>query len=175
MENLEIRQKFEEVYASEADSLFRYCITRVGDRSQAVDIVQDVFVALWQTYQKGEEVKNHQAYLFTILRNRIIDWYRKKKSFSLDAIMEKKEGESSFEPADQKAHEGIVFSAETRQVVEAINELVPRYREAVYLRLIEDLSPPEIASILGSSANIVSVRITRGIQKLKKKFNIEEL
>lgn len=172
--NIKIKEKFEGVYEKEADALFRYCVLRVSNRNQAIDIIQDVFLELWRAYQKGEEIKNDRAYLFTMLRNRIIDWYRKKKSSSLDAMMENPRENINFEPIDEKAHLEIYSSAETRRIMEAIETLPGDYRDAVYLKVAEDLSPPEIASILNSNTNIISIRITRGIQKLKKKLNIEE-
>ena len=175
MEQGNTKQQFEEVYAKEVDSLFKYCALRVSSKTQAMDIVQDVFIELWQVYQKGEEVKNDRALLFTILRNRIIDWYRKKKALSLDSMMEKRDGEPSFEPRDIKAEESIVFSAESKRAVEAINTLDDTYREVLYLRLIEDLTPEEIGSVLDLNANTVSVRITRGLEKLRTKLNIEKL
>lgn len=169
------KQQFEEIYEREVNSLFRYCTLRVGVRSQAMDIVQDVFIELWQIYQKGEVVNNPRALLFTILRNRIIDWYRKKKALSLDSMMERHDDEQSFEPRDQKAEDNIMISAESKRALEAINSLDESYREVLYLRLIEDLSPEEIGSILKINTNTVSVRITRGLEKLRKKLHIEKL
>jgi RNA polymerase sigma-70 factor (ECF subfamily) len=174
MDNLDIKNKFEELYQKESDSVFRYCVFRVSSRSQAIDIVQDCFIELWQTYQKGEEIKNARALLFTILRNRIIDWYRKKKSSSLDLLMAKKDGEHAFEPVDEKAYDNIVFSVETRNVIEAINTLAPNYRDVVYWRLIEDRTPEEIGVMISANANTASIRINRGLEKLRKKLNIKE-
>ncbi len=175
MEALNIKKKFEEVYEEEVDSLFRYCTLRVGSKAQAKDIVQDVFVELWQAYNKGDEIKNPRAFLFTILRHRIIDWYRKKKTLSLESIMRTGDGEHHFEPPSRESGEAIMLSVEVRQAIEAINSLPSNYREAVYLRVVEDLSPPQIAQILNTNANIVSIRINRGLKKLKEKWNIEDL
>jgi RNA polymerase sigma-70 factor, ECF subfamily len=166
------QQKFKEIYESEIDTLFRYCRLRVNSKAQAIDIVQDVFIEFWVAFQR-EEIKSPRAFLFTILRNRIIDYYRKKKALSLDSIMEKSTGEIPFEVTDERAENEVRISSELNELKDAINNLPPNYRDAVYLRLIEDLSPPEIASILKSNVNIVSIRITRGISKLKKDLNIE--
>ena len=57
----------------------RYCLMRVSDREKAADIVQDIFTELWKKYQTGEKIENQQVYPFTLAKNRIIDWYRKKK------------------------------------------------------------------------------------------------
>jgi RNA polymerase sigma-70 factor (ECF subfamily) len=173
MEHLDIEKQFKTVYDAEADSAFRYCLFRVSSRSQAIDIVQDVFIELWQTYQSGQVIKNARALLFTILRNRIIDWYRKKKSLSLDGMMAKN-GEYGYEPTDDKAYDSIMFGAETLGVIQAINDLMPNYRDVVYLRLVEDRTPEEIAAVMKTNANVVSIRITRGLEKLRKNLKIKK-
>jgi len=171
MEVHNIKVKFTEVYEKESDPLFRYCLMRVSDRDKAIDIVQDIFAELWKTYNTSEEIKNERAYLFTLARNKIIDWYRKKKSYSLDALLETEDTERPFDSPDEKAHPDIIFSAEAGRVLEAIEKLDPTYRDVLYLRFTEDLSPQEIASVLGSTASIVSVRITRGLEKLREQFH----
>ncbi|MFA6000302.1 MAG: sigma-70 family RNA polymerase sigma factor, partial [Candidatus Paceibacterota bacterium] len=69
----------------------------------------------------------------------------------------------------------IVLSAEARAMIEAINVLPPNYRDVLYLRLIEDFTPEEIGNMFGMSANMVSVRITRGLEKLRKELKIEKI
>lgn len=170
MESDQIKKHFEEIYEKEADPLFRYCVLRVGNRSQALDLVQETFLEYWQTCQR-EEIRNCRAYLFKVLRNRIIDWYRKKKSLSLDSLMENKDGNTgSFDPADDGTMERISLSMEARQMIDEVNALPERYRDAVYLRLVEDLGPEEIASRLKSNKNIISIRISRGLKKLRERL-----
>ncbi len=164
-----IKEKYTEIYHKEADTLFRYCFMRVHDREKAIDIVQDIFIELWKAEQGSEKIRNPRAYLFTLAHNRIIDWYRKKKSESLDALMESED--SHFGPRDESAHTDIIFSAEAKRVLKAVETLEPAYKDVLYLRFTKDLSPQEIAEILGSNANAVSVRITRGLEKLREKFN----
>ena len=60
-----------------------------------------------------------------------------------------------------------------KRAMKLLNDLEPdEYREAVQLRFIDELSIAEIANIMGVSENVVSVRINRGINKLKKLFPI---
>ncbi len=166
-----IKQKFTEIYEKEADSLFRYCFLRVSDREKAIDIVQDIFTELWKAQNSGEKIRKERAYLFTLAHNRIVDWYRKKKSESLDALIDKEDAGSIFEPADEQAHLNIVSSAETKMILEEIETFEPIYKDVLYLRFAEDLLPQEIASVLGITASIVSVRIARGLEKLREKFH----
>lgn len=167
MENDKIRQKFTEIYERETDALFRYASFRVGSREEAKDMVENVFVSFWQKCRKGAKIKNPRAFLFTSLRNRIIDWYRKKKTESL-------ESDETFEPADPDAFRFIIASAEAREILKALEKLSPEYRDPVYMRLVENFSPEEIAETLQISANAASVRINRGIEKIKKDMGIEK-
>ncbi|MEI6280802.1 MAG: RNA polymerase sigma factor [bacterium] len=167
--NVNIKNKFEAVYEVESDAIFRFCLTRVSNREQAMDITQETFLRLWQSMQDDKEILNNRAFIFTIARHLIIDWYRKKKSISLDSLAHGNKEEEEYDVADNKTTEVDLFlGVEGRHLVNKINELSPSYRDPVYLRFVEDLSPGEIGEILGTSANTASVRINRGIIELRK-------
>ena len=166
----DLNYKFEKVYGSESDAIFRFCLTRVSNREQALDITQETFLRLWKTLLKGEDILNCRAFLFTVAHRLIIDWYRKKKSFSLDAIMYKDEdGEVKYDPMDEKTMDSIELGAEGRYLVGKIEDLTQTSRDPIYLSFVEGLSPREIGDILGISANATSVRINRGLEELRKK------
>lgn len=168
-------KKFEKIYETEGDAIFRFSILRVGSREQALDITQETFLRLWTTLQQDEEIANTRAFLFTVCHRLIIDWYRKKKSLSLESVMNTvgKEGgrEDQYEPADEstQSDSNTVLGAEGRFLVEKIRELGSGLRSPVYLRFVEGLTPPEIGEILNISANAASVRINRGLEELRKK------
>jgi RNA polymerase sigma-70 factor (ECF subfamily) len=160
---------FKEVYVSESDAIFRFCLVRVSSKDQALDLTQETFLRLWQSISAGQEIKNNRAYLFTVAHRLIIDWYRKKKSMSLDKIMDMmKEHEPEYEIVGETA-EKVGAGIEARYLLSKVNDLTPGYRDPVYLRFVEDLSPGEIGSILGISSNAASVRINRGLAELRKK------
>lgn len=162
-----VQNGFQALYDAEADAIFRFILIRVSDREQALDLVQETFARLWQSLIAGKEMTNARSFLFTIAHNLIIDWYRKKKSVSLDALSDPETGES-YEPPQEGASSKIELSAEGRFLIEAISKLPPSYREPIHLRFVEDMSPPEIGKALGISANAASVRITRGLEELRK-------
>ncbi|MES3031716.1 MAG: RNA polymerase sigma factor [Patescibacteria group bacterium] len=159
--------KFEQVYQGESDAIFRFCLVRVSNREQALDITQETFLRMWQTMLDGKEIFNDRAFLFTVARRLIIDWYRKKKSFSLEGMMSQDE-KTEYDPPDPKTEDLIDVGAEARYLLEKIADLSEGYREAVYLHHVEDLSPGEIGGILGISANAASVRVNRGMAELRK-------
>jgi RNA polymerase sigma-70 factor (ECF subfamily) len=170
----DMNHTFEVIYENESDIIFRFCLVRVSNREQALDITQETFLRLWKSLLEGKEILNNKAFLFTVAHRLIIDWYRKKKSLSLDNIMYN-EKEDGYDPIDEKTTiDNILFGAEGRYLLDKINLLNSSYRHPVYLRFVEDLSPGEIGDILGISANAASVRINRGLIELKKIAGYEE-
>ncbi len=163
-----LQKTFNDLYTAEADAIFRFCLVRVSDREQALDLTQEVFTRFWQTLtQKSRHIEYPRAFLYTSARNAIIDWYRKKKSVSLDDMADE-ETEEPYEQLSDSAIEDSKFEGEGRFLVDSIRKLSDGHRDAVYLRFVEGLSPPEIAKILGISTNATSVRINRGIGELRK-------
>lgn len=173
MNNDSLTNQFKAIYEKEADAIFRFCLIRVTDREQAKDITQETFTRLWINLGQGKEMTNSRSFVFTIAHNLIVDWYRKKKSLSLESVMENSSGEYE-EPADADAYRHLESSAEGRYLISKINEISPSYRHAVYLRFVEGLSPPEIAEVIGVSVNAASVRINRGLEELRKLTGYDE-
>jgi RNA polymerase sigma-70 factor, ECF subfamily len=170
--NNSVQKRFAEVYSKEADAVFRFCLLRTSDREMALDFTQDTFMRFWNALQTGKKINNCRTFLFTIARNIVIDWYRKKKSVSLDSILEGAGAvdKSSFTAV---AREDVEIEAEAEFLIRKIGELEEPYQHAVYLRCVEELKPREIAEILGESANVVSVRISRGLGQLRNLLHIE--
>jgi RNA polymerase sigma factor (sigma-70 family) len=93
------------------------------------------------------------------------DWYKKKKSDSLDAKME-----SGQVPKDTSASPEEVASYQ--EVLEAMNGMEEKDAEVLLLKFVEGLDPKDIAKILGETANTVSVRINRATKRLQQKMHI---
>jgi len=167
MSNQALQEQFTAIYEARSDSIFRFCLLKVSEREQALDIVQETFTRLWQSLTKGTKVENDRAFLFTVANRLIIDWYRKKKALSFSSL-EDKDTDELFDPPDEKTANSLSLCAEGRYLISMISELSSGNRSAVYLRYVEGLSPRDIGDILGLSANVASVRINRGINELKR-------
>lgn len=151
-----------DAYDMYADAIFRHCFFRVFNREKAKDMAQDVFVKTWGYISRGGEIKNIRAFLYKVATNLIIDESRKKRALSLDALME--EGFDFGADGREKA-ENIISAKEALTLVEKLDD---NHREIVLMRYVEGLSPKEIAEILGETENMVSVRIHRGVKKIKE-------
>ena len=161
----EAQAKLKLAYDEHSDAIFRYCLFKVSDREKAIDLTQDVFVKVWQYLLAGNQVENMKALLYKVARNLIIDEYRKKKFDSLDVM-----SDAGFEPVDGASLDTISI-VEAGLLVDRIKELPDAYSEVVFMRYVDDLSVKEIAEALGEHENNVSVRIHRGLHKLKATIN----
>jgi RNA polymerase sigma-70 factor (ECF subfamily) len=145
-----------------SDQIFRFCLSKTSKREVAEDLTQEAFMNTWQAVRKGLVIDNVRAYLYATARNLVIDYYRKKKTSSLDEMME-----GGFDKEDSYAT-GAVSQTEVNFVVKEINNLEEKYREPTYLRLVEGMGPGEIAELLGENENTISVRINRGVKKVRE-------
>ena len=161
MDQQTIKELFLKAYDRYADPIYRFCYLKTSNAALAEDLTQETFMRLWQRIREGVVVGNEQALLYTIARNLVIDWYRKKKEQSLDAIME---AGADFVGAGSG---DILVFAETEEALGAVNQLDESSRDVLLLRFVEGYSPQEIAALLGTSANVVSVRINRAIKKVQ--------
>jgi len=157
---------FLKAYDEYADAIFRFCMVKVSDRERALDLTQDTFTRVWEYSTKGNEISNWKPFLFRTAHNLIIDYYRKKKSVSLDEMEE----EVGFLPSETAGIPAEVY-AEYNIALQKLNELDETYRDPVMLRVVEGLSPRDIAETLGISENVVSVRVHRGVAKLREIAN----
>ncbi len=165
-------QAFLKAFESHADALFRHALYRVSDREKAYDLTQETYLKAWEFIAEGGEVKHYKSFLYRILHNLIIDEYRKKKSVSLDELLEDEAAAPALEArlaegSAVEAEEALDESTLIEQVRARIADLPVDYRIALTLRFVDGLSPKEIAEAIDASENVVSVRIHRGIQKLR--------
>ena len=158
-------ENFLTAYEEYSDALFRHCYFRLYDRALAKDLVQEVFCKTWVYIADGKKINNLRAFLYKVANNMIVDEIRKKKSLSLEGLMEE-----GFSPKDEKTPdmEELITGQEVIKTLELLEE---PYRTAVTMRFVDDLSPSEIAGILDISESNVSVRIHRGIKQLKEIVN----
>lgn len=157
-------RSFLKLYDEFSGPIFRHCYFRVSSREAAEDLVQESFMRVWNHLAKGEDIDNPKAFLYRIAGNLIIDYYRKKKDASLDALAHR-----GFDPAGDDASATLNF-AEGRHALNAVKKLEPPYREAILMRYVDGFSIGDIAKVTGETENVISVRIHRGIERLKKLY-----
>jgi RNA polymerase sigma-70 factor (ECF subfamily) len=158
----EHKKQFEECYNLHADAIYRFCVYKVSDSKQAEDLTSEAFIRLWEYMVDGKKIDNLKSFLYQIVRNLIIDFYRKKKSSSLDKMQEE-----GFEPSNED-YEKIQNLSEIRIASEIINTLEDKYRDIIYMKLVEEMDLKEIAKTLHITTNNATVRLHRGLKHLQR-------
>lgn len=158
--------EFLRAYDDLSDALFRHCYFRIYDRELSKDLVQDTFIKTWEYIMGGGEIDNVRAFLYRVLTNLIIDFSRKRKknsALSLETL-----AEQGFDLRfEDNLNERACITAEVKECLSLFNRLDDKDRVPVLMRYLDELSPKEIANILGDNENAVSVRIHRGIKKVR--------
>jgi RNA polymerase sigma-70 factor (ECF subfamily) len=142
-------------------SLFRYACYKISDTGVVLDLVQNTFIKSWNYLRRGGKIRKMKAFLYHVLNNLIIDEYRKKKTSSLDQLLEK-----GFEPGKDYSP-ALINKLDGRGAIKLVRRLPPKYRSVVYMRYVEDLSLEEIKERTNLNKNTIAVEIYRGIKKLK--------
>jgi len=159
----ELKEEFEGLFSNFSDVVYRLCLYKTGSVVKAEELTQETFLRVWKSMASGKTLERPKSYIYQIARNLIVDYYKENKPISLDQL-----SEEGFEPTDGSTSPETL--AEVSMIKNGINSLEKDYREVIYLKFVEGLSVKEIASILGVSENLVSVRINRGKKKLDDLF-----
>lgn len=136
---------------------------RRADDADVDDLVQEVFLRL-QSAQLSAPIDNVERYLFTAARNALISRHRRRKA---RGAMLHDELEEGIEIAEQRSPERIVIGQqEYRRVLEAIQNLPPRAREAFQYHRFENLTYQAIAQRMGISKEAVKELMHRALVRI---------
>ncbi len=146
-----------------------YAFYKIGNRATSEDLVQNAFIKTWGYMVKGGIIITMKPFLYHILNNLVIDEYRKRKTTSLDVLLD-----AGFEPGSDE-RDNLYQSIDAKSVVLLIKKIPLDYQEIITMRYVQDLSISEIASATGLVKSTVAVRAHRGLEKLKTIFQDREL
>ncbi len=154
-------QKITSAYQEYSHALFKYCFFKVSDKEIANDLVQETFTRTWHYIVKGNDIENVRPFLYSTARHLIVDQYRKKKVVSLENLMAE-----GFEPSIH-TEQRLYTTVDASRLMDSVEQLPKLYSVIILMRYRNDLSIKDIALSINKSENVVSVRIHRGLEKLK--------
>jgi len=148
--------------------LFRYLVHLTASRERAEDFFQETWIRVLERGHQYDGKHKFEAWLFTIVRNLVIDWQRSKKMQSLEELTEREEGAAKEFPMNEPSALHLLLSEEERSGVhEALARVPAIYREVLLLRFQEELGLEEIAGVLAAPLSTVKSRLYRGLEALK--------
>lgn len=165
---------YSKIYEVYCPKLVRFSQTYVLSLQEAENIVQDIFLYLWEHPELIRSMKNRNAFLFTMVKNRCIDYLReqtlhKNQRHSLSELQEKELQLKLY--ALQQVDENKFSETEIEDIIQnAINSLPNKCREIFVLSRLEGLQYKDIAKQLDISVNTVENQIAIALKKLRVKL-----
>ena len=143
--------------------LLRYLLFLTGNREIAEDLFQETWMRVLTRGAQYNGSARFDTWLFTIARNLVIDFRRKRTMASLEEMCENDGDERPFEVAssDPNPFDRYQSSENAGRVAEALLTLDPLHREVLVLRFHEELSLDEISMVTRAPLSTVNWRLRR--------------
>ena len=156
------------------DQLYGAALRMVRNAADAEDVVQEAYAKAFASFHQFKPGTNLKAWLYRILTNTYINSYRKKQRQPQEGFGEdiedwqlaaaEKHTSTGLRSAEMDALDRMPDSV----VTDAMGQLAPDFRMAVYLADVEGFSYKEIAEIMGTPIGTVMSRLNRGRTQLRK-------
>lgn len=158
------KEAFDEIYRLYAGRLLAYCTQYTKCREDAEEIVQDVFVALWNSRQTIRQEETLRSLLFTISKHRVINAYRSTLN---SPVYEDYVDYQNELPAGEDYHR-LEYEQYVRIVKDAIRRLPSTQQRVITLSRFSQLSNKEIAEHLSLSEQTVKNQLSIGLKTLRE-------
>ncbi len=152
--------------------LLRYLLYLTGTRELAEDMFQEVWMRVLVRGGQFNGKARFDTWLFTIARNLVIDFRRKRTLASLDELFDGATDDDrpmAFEVMDDEPgpFDRLAGVEDRERIAEALLELDTPYREVLVLRFHEEMSLQEIAGVTRAPLSTVKSRLYRGLAAIK--------
>jgi len=156
-------EAFKTVFAFYHEGIFNFVHYKLGNAAAAEDIVQDVFIKLWENRHQLKEDRSLKSYLFTIANNLALNYIRHSK------VVLKFHQELSEESSLQESPQAVLEKNEFHEKLLAGIAALPEKQRLVFMMSrLEQLSYQEIAERLDISIKTVESHIGNALKTLRK-------
>jgi RNA polymerase sigma-70 factor, ECF subfamily len=162
------RVAFYHIYERYSKRLYGFVLRYIKQHEDAEEIVQEVFVKIWESRNKIDAYSSFEAFLFTIAYNTTISLLRKRTNEKkyLEHLKSLQQADNSPDLIDE-----INFIELNGRVQSLLNELTPRQKEIFHLSREEGLTHDEIANKLEISVNTVKKHMGNTLTFLRTQIN----
>lgn len=152
---------YNELFVRYYSRLCYYVYRLLMDKEDAEDVVQDLFLTLWNNRSKIEIKENVSSYLYKMAKNIALNHIRTKANYK--SLLENQEETNSY------YEENPLESEEFRiTLYECINLLPSRCKEVLLLHRVKGLKQKEIADMLSISVKTIKNQIWASLQRLER-------
>jgi RNA polymerase sigma-70 factor (ECF subfamily) len=162
--------EFEAAALSHLDSLYGSALRLTRNADDAQDLVQETYLKAFRASERFATGTNLKAWLFTILHNTWRNTVRDRGRSLVDVNSEAVERAVDVAAGSESPEQALERQSLHPDLRDALDALPPAFREAVWLRDVEEFSYAEIAGMLGVPIGTVMSRISRGRRLLHDKL-----
>ncbi len=160
------KEAFEALFKKFSKRIYYFSISYLKNENDAEEIVQELFIRIWNKRANLDQAKNIKAYLFKIAVNIIYDYIRHKNIE--DAF--KEYAKVNFDISSNETWHQVAFD-DMKIKMDKLVSMMPQQRRKIFLMSREDgLSNEEIAHKIGVSKRTVENHLYRAISFLKEHF-----
>lgn len=157
---------FSDIFTAYYEDLVHFAYTIIHDLTGAEDIVQDIFVWLWESRENLNITVSLKSLLLKTIQNKCIDWHRHRKIMTAHS-----EYLIDNAPLYEYSTDNYLLRSEMELIIEKALEQLPESISATYkMSRHEGLKYHEIAERLDVSVRTVEVRISKALELLRKSF-----
>ena len=158
---------FSELYVRYKDKLYYFCLHLLKSKEEASDIVQEIFIRIWESRNFINPDLSFSSFLYTMARNSILNYFR-----DIDIDVKVKEILATQKVTEEEAIDSKIIYTEYQVILQnAISQLPPQRRKIFNMSRIESMSHKEIAAELGISVNTVQEHISEALKFIKAYFS----
>lgn len=158
--------RFSDDALTHLDALYSTARRLTRDPATAEDLVQDTYVKAFRNKGRFSEGTNLRAWLFTILHNTFLNDVRRRKSSPVESGEDADEAVAKQAAPEPSPEQSLLARASAAELDAALAALPEAYREAVWLRDVQEMSYADIARVLDVPIGTVMSRIARGRRQL---------
>jgi RNA polymerase sigma-70 factor (ECF subfamily) len=153
---VEAPEQFAAFYRTHLSDVYGYLLRLcAGDRAQAEDLTQDVWLALVEELRRGRTERADIRWLITVARSRFIDAARRER---------RRQSKLELIRREQSSDDGPTSS----DVLDRLDQLQPLHRAVLVLRYVDDLSVPEVATAIGRKLTPTNSLLARARAELRR-------
>ena len=162
------RRAFDDLFRSFYPALIRFAMRYLKDKTVSKDIVQEVFVSLWQTRKRIDPARSLKSYLYMMVRNRALNAIRDSSDVYVDHDLASNEQSDQID--DQQMETDSDESELGQMMKKWIDQLPGRQKEALKLSRFEGLDHDEIAYVMDVSPKTVNNHIVAALRSLRDEY-----
>ncbi len=159
--------EFKKRYLAYHKRLYQLAFVLTSDPQDAEDLLQDLYLKIWQIRDRIADISNHEAFMATVMRRIFYDKVRANGADGQSIPLAEAQNVTAATDISQQFDD----QEELAQLEDFIGELPPKEQKVIRMHILEDRNYKEIGSITGLTPGSIRILVMRAKNKIKQRFS----